>query len=223
MHIVGSLDFLSCQLRLMGKVGCLNLKANLVVCSPTQPESNQSDSGQPAPQICNDNLNSFFARFEATNNTSPQKTPPPAHDQALCLSAASVKRSVSTINPRKATSQADCTEELKDVFTDIFNTSLSQAAVPSHFKATIIIPVPKKPAPFCFNDYHPVALTPIIMKCFERLVMSHIKSILPPTLDPFQFAYQAKHSTEDAICSAVHPALTHLDTTNSCENAFHRL
>src|SRR4029434_6228144 len=69
----------------------------------------------------------------------------------------------------------DCAEELKDIFTDIFNTSLSQAAVPSHFKTSIIIPVPKKPAPSCFNDYRPVALTPIIMKCFERLVMSHIK------------------------------------------------
>lgn len=53
------------------------------------------------------------------------------------------------------------------------------------------------------------------MKCFERLVMSHIKSTLPPTLDPFQFAYRAKRSTEDAICSALHPALTHLDKRDS--------
>ncbi len=184
---------------------------------------------KPAPQLCDsnisllNNLNSFFARFEAQNNTHPQKTPPPPHDQALCLSAASMKRTLSTINTRKATGPdnipgrvlKDCAEELKDVFTDIFNTSLRQAAVPSCFKSTIIIPVPKKPAPSCFNDYRPVVLTPIIMKCFERLVMSHIKSILPPTLDPFQFAYKAKRSTEDAICSALHPALTHLDTKDS--------
>jgi hypothetical protein len=58
-------------------------------------------------------------------------------------------------------------------------------------------------------------LTSIIMKCFERLVMSHIKSILPPTLDPFQFAYRAKRSTEDAICSTLHPALTHLEKRDS--------
>ena len=184
---------------------------------------------KPASQTCDDNisllndLNSFFARFEATNNTSPQKTPPPPHDQVLCLSAESVKRALSTINPRKATGPdnipgrvlRDCAEELKDIFTDIFNTSLSQAAVPSHLKTSIIIPVPKKPAPSCFNDYRPVALTPIVMKCFERLVMSHIKSILPPTLDPFQFAYRAKRSTEDAICSVLHPALTHLENADS--------
>ncbi|KAK0135168.1 putative RNA-directed DNA polymerase from transposon X-element [Merluccius polli] len=157
---------------------------------------------KPASQTCDDNisllndLNSFFAR---------------------------VKRALSTINPRKATGPdnipgqvlRDCAEELTDIFTDIFNTSLSQAAVPSHFKTSIIIPVPKKPAPSCFNDYRPVALTPIIMKCFERLVMSHIKSILSPTLDPFQFAYRAKRSTEDAICSALHPALTHLEKADS--------
>ena len=184
---------------------------------------------KPAPQICDDNisllnnLNSFFARFEATNNTSPKKTPPLPHDQVLCLSAASVKRIFATINSRKATGPdnipgrvlKDCAEELKNVFTDVFNISLRQAVVPSHFKATIIIPVPKKPAPSCFNDYRPVALTPILMKCFERLVMSHIKSSLPATLDPYQFAYRAKRSTEDAICSALHPALTHLDTTDS--------
>ena len=45
--------------------------------------------------------------------------------------------------------------------------------------------------------------------------MSHIKSILSPTLDLFQFAYRAKRSTEDAICSALYPALTHLDSTYS--------
>ena len=133
------------------------------------------------------------------------------------------EKAIHFFNSRKATGPdnipgrvlKDCAEELKNVFTDVFNISLRQAVVPSHFKATIIIPVPKKPAPSCFNDYRPVALTPILMKCFERLVMSHIKSSLPATLDPYQFAYRAKRSTEDAICSALHPALTHLDTTDS--------
>lgn len=184
---------------------------------------------KPSPQSCEsnptllNNLNSFFARFEAHNSTRPQKTPPPPHEQPLCLSAASVKRTLSTINPRKAAGPdsipgsvlKDCAEELTDVFTDIFNISLRQAIVPSGFKAATIIPVPKKSSPSCFNDYRPVALTPIIMKCFERLVMAHIKSTLPSTLDPYQFAYRAKRSTEDAISSALHPALTHLDKKDS--------
>ncbi len=98
---------------------------------------------------------------------------------------------------------------------DIFNISLSQAVVPTCFKATTIIPVPKKSSPSCFNDYRPVALTPILMKCFERLVMQHIKSAPPPSLDPFQFAYRSNRSTDDAIATALHPALTHLDKTDT--------
>ncbi len=111
-----------------------------------------------------------------------------------------MRRSLSRINARKAPGPdnipgrvlRDCAVELTDVFTDIFNISLSQAVVPTCFKATTIIPVPKKSSPSCFNDYRPVALTPIPMKCFERLVMQHIKSVLPPSLDPFQFAYRSK-------------------------------
>ncbi|KAI4903885.1 hypothetical protein NFI96_004961 [Prochilodus magdalenae] len=63
----------------------------------------------------------------------------------------------------------------------------------------------------CLNDYRPVALTPIIVKCFERLVMRHIKSLLPPSLDPLQFAYRPNRSAVDAISTTLHLALTHLD------------
>ncbi|KAG5852656.1 hypothetical protein ANANG_G00064880 [Anguilla anguilla] len=53
------------------------------------------------------------------------------------------------------------------------------------------------------------------MKCFERLVLAHLKSCLPPTLDPFQFAYRQNRSTEDAISTALHSALSHLDNNNT--------
>uniref|UniRef100_A0A3B1JF03 Reverse transcriptase domain-containing protein n=1 Tax=Astyanax mexicanus TaxID=7994 RepID=A0A3B1JF03_ASTMX len=74
-----------------------------------------------------------------------------------------------------------------------------------------IVPVPKKSQVSCLNDYRPIALTPIIMKCFERLVMRHIKNQLPSSLDPLQFAYRPNRSTDDAISTALHLALTHLD------------
>lgn len=54
----------------------------------------------------------------------------------------------------------DCAE----VFTGIFNISLSQVVVPNCFKATTVIPVPKKLAPACLNEDPPVVLTPIIIK-----------------------------------------------------------
>ncbi|KAK3574532.1 hypothetical protein QTP86_009289 [Hemibagrus guttatus] len=49
------------------------------------------------------------------------------------------------------------------------------------------------------------------MKCFERLVMRHIKNLLPPLLDPFQFVYRPNRSTDDATSTTLHLALTHLD------------
>jgi hypothetical protein len=49
----------------------------------------------------------------------------------------------------------------------------------------------------------------------ERLVMAHINTIMPETLDPFQFAYRPNRSTDDAISIAFHTALSHLDQRNT--------
>lgn len=46
------------------------------------------------------------------------------------------------------------------------------------------------------------------------LVLVHIKSSLPPTLDPNQFAYHQDRSTEDAISTVLHYGLFHLDNNN---------
>ena len=87
------------------------------------------------------------------------------------------------VNPHKAVLRA-CADQLAGVFTDIFNQSLSQSAVPTCFKMATIVPVPKKAKVTELNDYRPVALTSIIMKCFETLDKDHITSTLPDTLDP---------------------------------------
>ena len=78
-----------------------------------------------------------------------------------------------------------------------------------------IVPVPKKTKITSLNDYRPVALTSIIMKCFERLVKTFITSSLPDSLDPLQFAYRANRSTDDAIALTLHTALSHLDQRNT--------
>ncbi|KAL0181926.1 hypothetical protein M9458_021301, partial [Cirrhinus mrigala] len=62
---------------------------------------------------------------------------------------------------------------------------------PSCFKCSTIIPVPKKPKTTGLNDYRPVALTSVVMKSFERLVLTYLKDITGPLLDPLQFAYRA--------------------------------
>ena len=54
-----------------------------------------------------------------------------------------------------------------------------------------------------------VALTSVIMKCFERLVMAQVNAIIPDTLDPLQFAYCPNRSNDNEISIALHTALTH--------------
>ncbi|KAK1785657.1 hypothetical protein P4O66_019004 [Electrophorus voltai] len=151
------------------------------------------------------------------------------NDQVLCLTAAEVRRTLHGVNPQKSARPdnipghvlRECADQLADVLTDIFNISLSCTVVPTCFKTTTIVPVPKKPTVSCLNDYHPVALTSIIMNCFERLVMRHIKTQFPPSLDPLQFAYCSNRSTDDAVSTTLHLALPQKGHLR--ENAVHRL
>ena len=108
-----------------------------------------------------------------------------------------------------------CAEQLAGVFLDIFNRSLLLASVPLCLKSSIVVLVPKKSAVTCLNDYRPVALTTVIMKCFERLILKYIKDIIPAGLDSHQFAYRGNRSTEDAVSIALHGALTHLEHPNT--------
>ncbi|KAI4873821.1 hypothetical protein NFI96_014420, partial [Prochilodus magdalenae] len=149
-----------------------------------------------------DQLNEFYARFEALNPDRQRGVMAEGSTQNSSLTVTSVEvcKALRRINPRKAAGPDNipgralkvCSSELAGVFVDIFNLSLAQSSVPSCFKTTTIVPLPKKSVVTCLNDYRPVALTPIVMKCFERIVMSHIQETIPDNLDPLQFAYRQK-------------------------------
>jgi hypothetical protein len=70
---------------------------------------------------------------------------------------------------------------LGQVFTDIFKLSLIKSVIPTCCKLTTIVPMPKNSKVICLNDYCPIAIThSVAMKCFERLVMTHINTSIPP-------------------------------------------
>lgn len=71
---------------------------------------------------------------------------------------------------------------------------------------------PKSSAVTCMNDYRPVALTPIIMKCFEWLVMAHMNDTIDINVDPHQNADWENQSASDAVSSVIHSTLTHLES-----------
>ncbi len=104
-----------------------------------------------------------------------------------------------------------CADQLAPIFTQVFNRSLELCEVPCCFKRSTIIPVPKKPKITGLNEYRPVALTSVVMKSLERLVLAFLKDITRPLLDPLQFAYRANRSVDDAVNMGLHYILQHLD------------
>ncbi len=169
-----------------------------------------------------DELNTFYARFEADNTAHTESAHTAAAEEVspLTLSVADVTWSFKRVNIRKAVGPDGipgrvlkaCAFQLAGVFTDIFNLSLSLSVVPSCFKKSTIVPIPKKNKITCLNDWRPVALTPIFSK---KLVREHICSVLPASLDPLQFAHRSNRSTDDAIAFTLHTALSHLENKNT--------
>ncbi|KAK3511079.1 hypothetical protein QTP70_030150, partial [Hemibagrus guttatus] len=104
-----------------------------------------------------------------------------------------------------------CADQLAFIFSQIFNRSLELCEVPACFKRSTIIPISKKPKITGLNDYRPVALTSVVMKSFERLVLAYLKNITGPLLDPLQFAYRANRSVDDAVNMGLHFILQHLE------------
>ncbi len=172
-------------------------------------------------------LNNVYGRFECNGGailsiSASASSRQSSDDHVFTVSEDDVRRELRRVNVRKAAGPdgitgrvlRSCADQLAGLFTSIFNESLANSVVPTPFKKSVIIPVPKNSKPSCLNDYRPVALTSTVMKVFERLLKKHICSFIPATLDPLQFAYRPNRSTDDAISQVLHSSLTHIDSKN---------
>ena len=106
-------------------------------------------------------------------------------------------------------------KELAPIYCDVFNKSLSDHVVPTAWKAATICPVPKKSRPSTLNDYRPIALTSILMKCLERLILKQLKLETKEEVDPLQFAYRQNRGVEDAVLTLMHETLAHINNKGS--------
>ena len=177
----------------------------------------------PSDPSLPDALNIFYARFEASNTSTIARFKISPDDSPLSITSAEVRKTLQKITPQKAVgldgvpgrTLKDCAHQLSSVMADIFNISLSQATIPTCLKTSTIVPVPKASTVSCLNDYRPITLTPIVMKCFERLVMASIKKSINITTDSHQYAYRPNRSAADAIAALIHSSITHLEKKNS--------
>ncbi len=166
------------------------------ICS----SGNNSSAEVRVDPLLAEELNTFYGRFEcngggATLPSSPSGSSRQSSDHVITVSEDDLRRELKRVNVRKAAGPngitgrilRSCANQLAGLFTSIFNESLATSVVPTSFKKSVIIPVPKNSKPSCLNDYRPVALTSTVMKVFERLLKKHICSSIPATLDPLQF------------------------------------
>ena len=137
--------------------------------------------------------------------------------------ASTVKSYFGKVNVRKATGPDSitgkllkmCASELCDVYCKIFNWSLNECCVPSAWINSLICPVPKNKSPSTLNDFRPIALTSVVMKCFEKIVLRQLLHFTRQRLDPLHFAYKPSRSIDDAILTLLHNAFIRLDKPGS--------
>lgn len=108
----------------------------------------------------------------------PPQSPPPPPPPQLFLSSSKRGRSTDR-NSVSPSTLKHCADRLSPAFPDILTSHVSAC-----FKTSTIIPVPRKPRPSGLNDYGPFSLTSVVMKYFERLVLSRLKSITDPPPRP---------------------------------------
>ena len=79
------------------------------------------------------------------------RAPAVPEDRVIMLSAADVSKNFRQVNIHKAAGpdglpglvMRACVDQLASVFTDIFNLSLSESVIPTCFKQTTVVSVPK--------------------------------------------------------------------------------
>ncbi len=150
------------------------------ICS----SGNNSSAEVRADPLLAEELNAFYGRFECNGgvtlpiSASESSRQSSDVDHVITVSEDEVRRELRRVNIRKAAGPdgitgrvlRSCADQLAGLFTSIFNVSLATSVIPTSFKKSVIIPVPKNSKPSCLNDYRPVALTSTVMKVFERLL-----------------------------------------------------
>ena len=177
-------------------------------------------------EFCNE-LNVFYARFDKHDfshvRTCIKNFLRNRESEPTIISMDDVIKSLNSIKIGKASGPDQigssviklCKNPLAPVLRNIFQKSLENTYIPTIWKTSEVIPVPKKNPPTCNNDYRPIALTAIMMKCLEKIVKNALAAQVKPYVDNFQFAYTTNRCVEDATLCLTDFVLEHVDRQNT--------
>ena len=190
-------------------------------------EIRSTELSYPDPLSFATELNKFYCRFDKTDCTTECTSLLSSYSTTgtleVKITQEDVAKQLSRTKPNKAPGPdgipgrllKECAAELGPALQPIFQQSIDVGEVPTSWKTSTVVPVPKKSSPTELNHFRPVALTSLIMKCFEKMILNYLLFLVSPLLDPLQFAYQAKRGTDDAVSCLLHRLLEHLDTAGN--------
>ena len=137
---------------------CLKLVGCGRACNITDYKGKHSRK-LPSDTSLPDELNNFYTRFEANTTETYMRASAVPDDYVITLSAADVSKTFKQVNIQATGPDGlpervlrACADHLASVFTDIFNLSLSESVIPTCFKQTTIVPVPKTTKVTCLNN-----------------------------------------------------------------------
>ena len=187
------------------------------------------DSSSVGTGIDVNQANQYFARFDNTDfsmrhesilSSLAQPSPEGSHPP-ICISCDEVRLELKRIKVNRGPGPDGvlprtlkvCADQLCHVLHALFSISLASSTVPALWLTSCIVPIPKKNK-VCtsYTNLRPIALTCHIMKCFERVVLDHLREQVAPYLDPFQFAYRKHIGVDDALTFMLHKIHSHLQS-----------
>ena len=136
-----------------------------------------------------EDLNKFYCQFDVHDFTKEKEEICEALEEQAEnwavpeVTVEEVEKVFRNVNPNKASGPDSISgkiiktfsRELAPVYCDLYNKTLTSHQIPDSWKAATICPVPKRSQPSTLNDYRPIALTSVLMKCLEKIVLRKLK------------------------------------------------
>ena len=154
--------------------------------------------------LFNDHFCQVFSKPDPSPNPTNNIKPINNSMSKITVNRFGVLKLLNNINENKATGPDEipgrllktCANEICDVLTLMYQSSLDQGCIPNDWKKANIVPVYKKGNKNEIINYRPISLTPITSKILEHIVHSNIMNFFEGNniLNNYQHGFRKKRS-----------------------------
>ena len=199
-------------------VGVSDLLDNGKLCSDSKTKAN----------ILNDQ---FFSVFTEENTSQIPVTKPITNSKInqLIITPEGVKKQLHDLDPNKASGPDQIppwflkthADDLYEILTDLFQTSVDNGTIPNKWKEANICSVFKKGDKHNPANYRPVSLTCVCSKILEHIIHSHVMKFLDEhnILTDLQHGFRAKRSTETQLLLTINDISKQIDQNSNVSMA----